>query len=447
VRLDPKLQGDIPGNTARIAKEMLSVIRDGPKDPNFKKYKADFQEISDIMKRDTFQADLGPVGKSIQGLARHPLMAIFLPFVKTPANILKETVLRTPGALLYTEFRKNMKALAAGGEGAGKAAEELAKPLIGTIIAMAAAAAANEDLITGGGPADPKLQEVKRRTGWEPYSLHFNGQYVSYQRFEPISSILGMAADLAEAVKAGETVTAKQQVKKLVGSVTDNLTSKTFLSGLEGLFTFWHDPVRYGERFVKQLEGSLVPNIIGATARAIDPVHREQDIGLDPIKAKVPFWSKTLPPARTPTGEIRERRGNMLERFAAPYQRSSDETGPAADVYRELVKIGYSPSTIKDTIAVKGKQLPINDEERLILNKAREAATIRLRHVIKNPRFQRLPDSEKDPRTDDPRWLLGNRETKQKVLERLYRRYQEEANNRVKHLAYRRFVKEYRANH
>lgn len=432
--------------TQAIADTMLEVLRTGPKHPKFETYKKEFAEIQKVMKRDTFQADLGPIGQAFQQLARHPIGGVLLPFVKTPANILKETVLRTPGAILYTDFRKSMKSLLNGDEKAGEAAEALAKVVLGSVIGAAAAAAAYEDLITGGGPVDPKLQENKRRTGWEPYSLHIGNQYISYQRFEPLSSVLGLAADLSEAVKAGDTNTAKQHTQKLIGSIADNLTSKTFLAGLEGFFTFWHDPVRYGDRWVKQLEGSVVPNIVGATARAIDPVYRETDaLTGEAAMAKIPGLSKTLPPSRTPTGEVRMRRGNALERFAAPYQRTSENPDPAADVYRELDRIGYVPSTIGKTISVRGKKLPLTDEERTILADAREKATQRLRRVIRDPGFRRLPDSEKDPRTDNPRWLSGPRETKQKVLERLYRRYQEEANNKVKRMAYQRWVKEKRA--
>ena len=50
---------------------------------------------------------------------------------------------------------------------------------------------------------------------------------------------------------------------KVFQSTAENVTNKTFLSGLDGMFSAVSHPKEYLARFVKQMQGSVVPNSLG----------------------------------------------------------------------------------------------------------------------------------------------------------------------------------------
>lgn len=422
-------EGEVGERAARIYSELMDIVRHGQESPHWNKpgYQGEFKAIEDQMLRDTFQNPLEKMGQAVMQFQRSNVGAqILLPFIKTPANIAKEALLRTPYG-----FWKTYRKIKSGELKGGAAADELAKPLVGSLIGMAAATAAAQGLLTGGGPQDPQKNSNLKETGWQPYSFHFGGQYVSYQRMEPISSLLGMAADFAEGVKEWDELTAGKVAQRIVGSVTENITNKTFLSGLEGFFTFWQDPLRYGETYLKQLEASLVPNIVASAAKAVDPSYRKTKLGLDPIINRIPFASETLPAQTSPTGEPRQRPGSAIERLASPFSRTEEKSGAAA-VNHELDRVGYVPAATREYLTYNKRKVDLTPQEEEILSKARVQATQALLRVIKDPSYQRLPD------TVDTTPFGYKGKTKRDILEQIYRKYETLALDKVKPEAIRR---------
>lgn len=427
--------GTVTSKATQIYAEMMDVVRHGNESKYWKTkgYEKEFKEIEDTMLRDTFQNPLEKLGQAIMQAQRGSVpIQVLLPFIKTPANIAKEAILRTPYG-----FWKTYRKIRARELKGGAAAEEFAKPLVGTMIGMSMAMAAMEGHMTGGGPGDPKLEENLRETGWQPYSFKIGGQYISYQRLEPLSSIFGMAADFAEGVKDWDELTAGKVAQRIVGSVTENLTNKTFLSGLEGFFTFWHDPLRYGERWAKQLTASLVPNIVGSVARGIDPAYRKTGIFTAPL-AKIPGLSTQLPAQKTPTGQVRTRPGGAIERMISPFPRTA-EKGPEADVNREMNRIGYVPAAPRDTITFRGKKVDLTDKEVELLEKSRVRATAALLRVIRDPSYRRLPDDH------DAAPFGYKGKTKQQILENVYKKYMDQARDQVKPVALQRALRHHAA--
>lgn len=312
--------------------------------------------------------------------------------------------------------------------------ENLSKPLVGSLIASAIVSYALKGTISGGGPQNYNEQEAKKETGWLPYSIKVGDTWISYQRVEPLSSILGMAADMAEAGKYGDTETIGKWGARLTGSVLENLTSKTFLAGLEGLFTALHDPKQYAERYIKQMEASLVPNIIGKAAQAIDDTVRKTDMSTA-IQARIPatpLWgaSKNLEARHTPTGAELKRPGSALERFASPFLRSEEKHTPEAAVANEMERVGFAPGQVQDYMSPKGKKVYLTGEERQTLLDARLKATKALVRVINDPSYQRLPDT-----VDEAPYGARTKET---TLRRVYERYMNQARDRIRGKVIRR---------
>lgn len=382
-----------------------------------------FELAKNVADRDTFQKELGKKGRAAQSFfTEHPGSQLFVPFFRTPTNILKEALKRTP--LGFFDVAKNWKKLELE---SGQAAQmsELAKPVLGTSVMGLFAMLASTGEITGGGPLSFEEREALQATGWQPYSVRIGDQWISYQRFEPIASILGMAADMMEAYREGDMDSYASIAQKVSDSVAENLTNKTFLSGLSTLTGAISDPKRELGTFAKQMAGSAVPNSIGFVpfghlARAIDPVYREAEpFSKEVVLAKIPFVSTKLDPAYGPTGEPRTRPGGFVERLISPVARRTVQSGPHARGSEEIVRLQAVPKApIRYWTSPQGFRVPLKPEERQRVAKALQDAVTEIgQRIVKDPWYQGLPKDEMDPN-----YQYGQK-TKQKVLEGVINRY------------------------
>ena len=149
----------------------------------------------------TFQQDLdGFLGK-IQGTMSHPVAKIWIPFYKTPTNIMLEVNKRLPTGLLQPSVLADLKA---GGARSDKAMGKMmmGTGLVATFTAMASGTMDDDVVITGGLPYDQAVKNSWKSENIPPYSIGIrmeNGemQWISYARFEPLSALLAVSADMA----------------------------------------------------------------------------------------------------------------------------------------------------------------------------------------------------------------------------------------------------------
>lgn len=420
-------------STERIVQDLRQNFSDAmngmPHDPGkLDLFKPIAEEADRIAKDDTFQKDLGNAGKGFQSLLREqPIGQVFFPFVRTPTNIAKETIARTPLGLI--KVAKQWKELTP-----AQRMTELSKPMTGMALGGGIMAMAMTGEITGGGPADFNERQILIDSGWAPYSVRVGDQWVSYQRFEPIAAILGIAADAAEGVRNGDFDSFHTGSLKVMQSAAENVTNKTFMSGMDALFSAISDPRRSLDRFTKQMQGSVIPNSLGYipfghAARAIDATYRQTNaMTMDSFYNKVPFLSRTIDPQYTPTGEERRRPGTAFERLVSPFARRTVEDGPSALGAEEVVRVDAAPQPPKRFWYGKGGvRVPFNGEEKQLFAKALAKATEVIgTKLIRDPNYLRLPDNE-----DDPRYRYGVK-TKQEVVRRLYQKYRATAMRQIR---------------
>ncbi|MGE0775660.1 MAG: hypothetical protein AB7L36_11560, partial [Sphingomonadaceae bacterium] len=242
----------------------------------------------------TFQRPLGKIGQSMMNItAEWPLLKLFLPFIRTPSNIFKYVIERSPAAPVVKDWRTDF---AAGGARRDLA---LAKMALGTGLGMLITDLAAQGHVTGSGPADEGAKQLLRADGWAPYSIRIGDKYYSYQRLDPIASTLGVAADLAA---TSEYMTEKQREKSaalVTTAIMKNLSNKTWLSGISSMVEAMSEPDRFAPALIARLSGSIaIPTGVAQIARTTDPILREAQEPIDAIKARIPIVSKSLP-ART----------------------------------------------------------------------------------------------------------------------------------------------------
>jgi hypothetical protein len=352
------------------------------------------QSAERAARESTFQDAPGAFARAALRLRHtHPWMTLFIPFISTPSRILSQAIARTPFGLARA-VKRTMKKEVTGGQ----AADELAKGIWGSVISAGLYGLAESGLITGSGPTDLRERSMLRETGWEPYSVKIGDTYVSMARLEPLATVLGLSADLAETrnqKKAGDLA------DKLVATMTNNVMSKTYLDGISSLIEAIEDPERYGSTYAKKFVGAFaVPNIVAVAARATDPYVRDTSpmeglpgpIGwaAPTVMSRIPGVSRTLPKRVRGTGVPIERREHPISRAISPIRYGRER--PGKELEKLMLDIGYIPSRPPKSITVPGtggRKALLTQREKQIYSNAMRAATDRLRRFAADPAFMR----------------------------------------------------------
>ena len=183
------IQSGVPEDTAMADK--AADLRDPPE--SMLAAVRSYQETS------TFTNDLEGMMANLGQTMNNPFVRMFVPFFKTPTNIVIQVMKRTPLGLMSPEFMKLVKS-------GDKADVDLAvsRIALGTIM-MASVAYATHDqsgdtIVTGSGPSARGSQDAWRRQGLQPYSVCSRGEgdrYTcsTYSRLEPVSALVAMAVD------------------------------------------------------------------------------------------------------------------------------------------------------------------------------------------------------------------------------------------------------------
>lgn len=300
------------------------------------------------------RARLGPV----------PLGHVLLPFINTPANILRYTFQRTPAAPLFAEYRA---AIRAGGARAEIARTQMA---MGTMIGLMATDMAMNGQISGGGPANQRQRQNLLRAGWQPYSVKFGDRWIAYNRLDPLGMTLALGADAAE-IFANTDWTQEnadepfEAFALMAGSIGSNVLSKTYLSGLADFSEFMSDPQRYGERYLSRLVATaLVPNIAASIRRVEDPTVRATTGVMEEIKNRVPGLSDSLAPRLDLWGqEINYQSGfGVVYDAFSPIYTKRESNHP---IDKEIVRLGVELSMPAKAVNILGQNISLRNDARI----------------------------------------------------------------------------------
>lgn len=219
-------------------------------------------DVTKYSKYATFQQDLTGFAKTVaQARANHPELAWIFPFVKTPINIMADALSYTPLGFLQKNLPNDVK---------------VARTAMGLAMVAGISQAVGEGKITGSYPKDADKRNAMIAEDIPEYSVKLGNKWYSYARVEPLATVMGSAVDGINTVhdhfsKHPNDRKGSELVTNVVGGVTKNIASKTFLEGISGFLQALHDPERYGNAFVNSFAGLIVPSFIAAPARSLDP--------------------------------------------------------------------------------------------------------------------------------------------------------------------------------
>ena len=269
----------------------------------------------EFSKVNTFTNDLaqdsvvGILGDTLGKLkTKIPMLNFVVPFINTPTNILKFALDRTPlgmGADLTYRRKKLTEGL--NSEDPFVRAEHAGRLATGVSIVGAGMwyAMSNKEFITGGGPRTQEEKEALKLTGWQPYSIKMGDKYVSYQRLDPMATVIGLFADLVEAQEyydLDDTMMGNM-FSAVSLSFSNNVTNKSYVQGLDNMLNMLRDPQANSKALVGNIAGGFVPTLFSQGQNYSDErVLRETRTVFDYMLKKSPA-SGMLPKKRNFLGE------------------------------------------------------------------------------------------------------------------------------------------------
>ena len=340
------------------------------------------KQAADEAERLLFRGDPGAFARWLgQGKNTVPGLNFILPFVRTPANLLKFGVRNSPLGLLDVPMWKRVAA------GNPQGADELAQTLMGSMTAAGfGALIANGTIdITAGVPQNSAERDRFYREGKVPFGVKIPGVgWVQYNQIPVLAETLTAVAATTEGVRNGDDVT--DIATATAATIGQSLLDRSYLSGLSDFMEAVSEPLRNAERFGQRWVTGFVPfsSALRQTATAIDPTIRDPENLAEAVQAGIPGLSENVPARQTAFGEEAQRG------LPSPIRVSPErENVVDAELGRLKVNVGFVGETI-------GGQELSRDEQRQYQTLAGQATKQVLEQRIQSEAYQSLSDAQKE---------------------------------------------------
>lgn len=393
------LDAGLSPRTREFAEHMQKIIADPPQELK--------EAAIDNARYLTFTKPLEGVSKHILAAEREiPMLRVVMPFVRTPTNIVRYAGERTPFGLFMRETKN-----ATGAD----LDRQIAKMALGSMAGASVAALAAQGKVTGSGPSDPVAMSILRETGWQPYSFVFDQpdgskKYVAYNRVEPLGILFGLSADFAQIAGEMDEEERDSIAAMISASIAQNLTDKTFFSGLSDVIEAANDPERFMGAYLRNLAGTAVPTGVAQVTRTVDPVLRDTRTALDRIKSRIPGYSEDVPARLNLWGEPIILSGGLGPDLVSPLYSSHSKFDAATN---ELVRLELYPRLPQRTL--EGEEIPQEEYWTYVRNAGRLAHP-QVTALVTSPQWHTLDKLPETQRSIIRQVIDENREVARTVL-------------------------------
>jgi hypothetical protein len=337
----------------------------------------------------------------IQNLTNKYLLAkLVAPFVQIGGNILRGGFIeRTPLGLMDQTVRDNLL----GRNGAFKQQEQYGRMMVGSTLAVSTIGLAAQGILTGGGPSDPKQREVLEMTGWKPYSIKVEGEYIPYRKYLSVyGPLVAGAADMYEVGHAMSEKGLANGATALSFGFAEVVADETWMRGITSLIDAARHWDRDGAKYMRNLSTEFIPFSIGMRqiASLTDPVWRSVRSEMDALRAHIPGMSQQLFPVRDLWGQPM-RGGTMMSWSPAV-------NDPAT---LALQKAEYYPA--RPERKIRGVELTDQQYDDFTRIAGRDAK-MRINAMISNPGFDLIPKQIRQEQLKNA--MEGGRDMAQTVI-------------------------------
>nr|WP_314530886.1 hypothetical protein [uncultured Pseudomonas sp.] len=348
------------------------------------------EQSGDFARESTFNKRAGPfASKLLAAKAAVPWLNIVIPFVRTPLNVLERAWKGSPLGLVTPGVWRDIRAGGATQEAA------ISKMMTGTQIMIGAGLLAQAGYLSGSGPDDEKERTAWLAAGNQPYSVKVGNTWHGINRLDPFAMWAGSVADLVQTDWKNKD--AEQRALKLVSTFADNIVSKTWMSGVEGLSQALADPERYMGSYLQRTGASLLQPYAGLSGIAArqDPYARKPDSLLEAIKVRTPGLRESVPVRLDSWGGpiANNRQGDTLFNALAPMTHVEASDDP---VRLEAARIGWAPGKAQDHFTVKKQRYDLSAENFAEFNElAGKLMHMSVQRAMKSKGWAALGDDEK----------------------------------------------------
>jgi hypothetical protein len=289
-------------------------------------------------------AGIGEIANSARGkpgiLGR--AAAWYVPFIRTPINVGIQMVEHSPlGFARYHGFEL----------------EQLAKPIMGSLVTGIGALFALQGETTWTAPTGEKEKEWFYATGRKPFSVRIGDKWVPAWYFGPFALAFMLPAAIKYYHEDSKQSLTKGQFEKLVylsGGIVKFIGSQTSVQSIGNLFDMlsgdqtWNLPKQ-----AINLLGQIIPaqGMLRWIATMIDPVYRQSKESIDTLITNIPFWSKTLPAHQKPYGEESQREfiNSLLPYDLGTFDKDYEEVFP-------MIELGAKSKYLQNAFKEIGKK-------------------------------------------------------------------------------------------
>lgn len=329
-----------------------------------------------------FRADLEGFAKGLQKLRQESLVAqLLVPFLKTPANVIKEGVKYTPLGLIDTV--SNLK------KGAGRVqfVDDVSQLAFGSLVGATLWTKVLEGEITGSGKSyDEKTLKTKRAKGWQPYSIKVGNTYYSYKPTEPMYLLISGMADFAEALANKDIPQWEDKLGQFALGMGYNILDQSYLTGIKQILDAIDDPKRYGETFVESLATSFVPfsSALRQLTRQKGDILRDPDGIYQALESLVPGLNDNVPAMRDVWGRPIKVQSGALNIF-------QPSTSKELTLEDELLRLDIPVGDLsREVFGVK-----LGNENYSEYKKYRQSLREQLVAIVNTPLYINMPDTDK----------------------------------------------------
>lgn len=286
----------------------------------------------------TFKDD-NAISNAIVSLKRTtgPFGEMAMPFTKTPANITARALDYSPYGLARGAVRWVRK----GGDPSAYI-DEISKGLTGTGLILLGVQLYKSGVVTGPASGNKRQAAFDKQQGKLPYSIKIGDNYYTCDWAQPAATGLVLGSTIAAQIERDGGIDAQsiaEIIKNSGVTFIDTLLEQSTLQSVADLFGGYSS---FGENFFNEAIETpqrLLPSLMGAAARTMDPVQRQTfssgdalKTQLDTFQSKIPFLSQNLPAAYDTWGnEIRRADSvgeSALAQFLSPGQLGNAATTP-----------------------------------------------------------------------------------------------------------------------
>lgn len=278
---------------------------------------------------------------------KHRVLRWFVPFVETPAHILKEGIERTPGIGLVALKDAPTKA---------DKIEILGRQAVGSSVLMAGAYLALSDKLTFAAPKGKNQSAAFYASGKQPYAVKIGDKWFQYSRLGPLAFPLSVAGAYKQAWDEDEKLQAngneargfgEKNVRALM-SMSQFFADQSYIQSMGNLYdAVFDNDYSMLERLTANTISQVIPAdaLLGFATRIVDETYRNPDGIIDILKTQIPILSGQVEPYKTPSGKPSKRQNRF---FNAIFPISVTEDKPVSGVIKNTKRTIKKPKpTIK----------------------------------------------------------------------------------------------------